>query len=657
MSYLHLPRIIFTGDFQADVATVNNDVRHFDNETFEKRFQFPREESSDINNGAWNPEGSNNFKLLNCQIIQGTLPDERVVNNQTDDILIGASVNGSPYFSNGKMVDLDPQMQMASELWAVKLRFSTHDGQLLLEGDILPVGFRDIQPRQFPNTEDDTYYMRNGQRMGACWASVLENLKWGSHAMKSPLLKALKLATKSNRIAVQLTSFGFYYSHKDGRFSLGRIMGCIGPWLSDEPDLFAPARRLYGAVSQYFRYSNFYVNKHLHSLTVDLGGSYPINSALGDLNINFPKVKLAVSKKAITIPQANPDHKYRIAPDQFIEIGTVVPASPGSWLLDTAGIVSFRLTKEALNLLNDHQLLLLIEEQGENIIYARESIKGIHIRADSFIFRMDPGDQHKTKIYAYQWGEPLAGININIALLPPMADQGGGLENDPAPPLAKIPLINFPAGKIDHPLTVVTNKKGVATFTMSGGNPENYRKYVDGQLYLFSYKIEGFPELDQYFFFGMMMDLICVHLRDKFEVPENPEWDDVAAIWTQFGNVYPIMSKYIVDMSKMEELMKYTNILLHSFTRDIHDATYMPVTRDLSKNKMLTLIKWLKNPIASNDNGPKRATEASLAVTNELSIDKTLSSRMKEITNQKGGFKDIPITGPFDARYTIESID
>ena len=32
MSYLQFPRLAFTGKFQADVSTVNNDPRHFDNE-------------------------------------------------------------------------------------------------------------------------------------------------------------------------------------------------------------------------------------------------------------------------------------------------------------------------------------------------------------------------------------------------------------------------------------------------------------------------------------------------------------------------------------------------------------------------------------------------------------------------------------------------
>ncbi len=41
MSYLGNLRLVFSGDFQADVSTVNNDVRHYDTYSFESRFQEP----------------------------------------------------------------------------------------------------------------------------------------------------------------------------------------------------------------------------------------------------------------------------------------------------------------------------------------------------------------------------------------------------------------------------------------------------------------------------------------------------------------------------------------------------------------------------------------------------------------------------------------
>ena len=53
MSYLDPVRLVFFGDFQADVSTVNNDVRHYDNATWEARFQGLQQGKTE--NGWWRP--------------------------------------------------------------------------------------------------------------------------------------------------------------------------------------------------------------------------------------------------------------------------------------------------------------------------------------------------------------------------------------------------------------------------------------------------------------------------------------------------------------------------------------------------------------------------------------------------------------------------
>ena len=62
MNYLDSPRLTFAGEFQADVSTVNNDVRHHDNATVEERCQRYSEGSTE--NAWWNPIGGTAFWLL-----------------------------------------------------------------------------------------------------------------------------------------------------------------------------------------------------------------------------------------------------------------------------------------------------------------------------------------------------------------------------------------------------------------------------------------------------------------------------------------------------------------------------------------------------------------------------------------------------------------
>ncbi len=54
MSYLDSTHLTFSGDFIADVSTVNNDPAHYNNDTFVPSFQQP---ALNRTNGWWNPEG------------------------------------------------------------------------------------------------------------------------------------------------------------------------------------------------------------------------------------------------------------------------------------------------------------------------------------------------------------------------------------------------------------------------------------------------------------------------------------------------------------------------------------------------------------------------------------------------------------------------
>ena len=67
MSYLDSPRIHFRGWFQADVSTINNDVRFFQNDSFVPEYQ-----QLDTN-GSWNPRGTAVFRILDCSVTGGFL--------------------------------------------------------------------------------------------------------------------------------------------------------------------------------------------------------------------------------------------------------------------------------------------------------------------------------------------------------------------------------------------------------------------------------------------------------------------------------------------------------------------------------------------------------------------------------------------------------
>ena len=67
MSYLNNTRLVFSGRFQSDVSTVNNDVEHFNIDTFELNDQ---DFGQGTTNGWWNPCGSGAFRLIDCKVTE-----------------------------------------------------------------------------------------------------------------------------------------------------------------------------------------------------------------------------------------------------------------------------------------------------------------------------------------------------------------------------------------------------------------------------------------------------------------------------------------------------------------------------------------------------------------------------------------------------------
>src|SRR5579871_7012852 len=115
MSYLGGPRLVFAGQFQADVSTVNNDPMHFDNATFK-----PSDQQSP--GGWWNPTGTGAWRLIGCTVKSVVYSDGTTCDDPSVDPVVGLAVESvNPPFQEAKLVDLDSEQQMVSEIWALKV--------------------------------------------------------------------------------------------------------------------------------------------------------------------------------------------------------------------------------------------------------------------------------------------------------------------------------------------------------------------------------------------------------------------------------------------------------------------------------------------------------------------------------------------------------
>jgi hypothetical protein len=585
MSYLHAPRLVFTGDFLSDVSTVNNDTAHYNNTTFQPNFQQPGRGAT---NGWWNPEGGAVFDFQNCSVKQIFLPDGTTQTSHSGDLIIGQAVVGAEGRPTGKMVDLDPDAQMFSALWCVQLRICTANGDLLFKGDINTTSFRDIQMRQLDGGKS------NGQPLGATWTSVITNVEWGKAAEQSAFLKTLRATTQNNTLAINMNPFGYYYNHNDGRFSLGRIIGSIGPYFESEPLTFAAARRLYGINytpsirGTYFSVSNFLAEPGAKRLSVDFGASFPVADSIGTVNYK-QDLRLAVSKVPQTGVASRQTPTFYISPNDFIEIGALDYQSDPNWLNKTGGIVSFNNLPDAtVSALNNNQLILITPsttQPGQYAIIAREAIDGLVARADNFIQRLDYGQSADIDFYTYQWGKLLPNTGISITLDPPTPDTPVGPKN----PISELYGNNYPAEGLSFNGQISTNPQGKAQMPLTGNAIYSPRVYIDGQIYYITYQT---ATVDQAF----GTESLVVHLRDYFEEIAYPVWDDISEMMIQYSNLYPIMSKYVVNLADPLALAEKKNILIFAFSRGMNDTMHMPVTRDLSDTKRQTILNWLNNP-------------------------------------------------------------
>jgi hypothetical protein len=653
MSYLNLPRLTFAGLFEADVNTVNNDVRNFSASTFEPRFQTPQVQlpgGKTEFNGWWNPNGSNNFRLLQCVTTGAAAPHGMACADA--DPALGLTVDAQISRTAAKIVDLDPQFQFASAIWGMRIALMGGD-TLLMSAEFLPASFRDIYFGRLIN-EGSGQPVPGSSGASARFTGTLARVAFTAEAARSPFLRALETVAKANdgRLSMSLMTYGYRRTAvKDGR-TFGSVIGSIGPWLRGEPLNFAPGRRFAPVVTQDNPFAGAsgigFMNAALAPdkavLSVDFGMSLPLllsSEGTGDaaqpiiLPMNIGPLRVVVQKQAdgfkvgadgaleLTAVTAAGD---KLNPGQYEEIG-VIQGYDFAWLRRTGGIVDLPVPPAARALIHDHPLAILSSDpkSGETIAI-RETVAGLWVRADDFVQRLDTAKEGWTastaSLHAMKYGAPYAGAPLNVSLQP--EQQGAGGTDDPnevKPPQAPIPPINVPSAKISLPSALTAGPDGVATLTYQALDPGNPRGYIDGQIYVFKYSFAVSSNSPSPQSPMPRFENIAVHVRNAFTPPATPSWEtDIAPILIQYGNLYPIMSRGLFSLSDYATVVANARLLYLAFTLPIDDPNYMPATRDLSAGKRAMLLSWLAGYLtgAPGDYGALPVLPAGAALENPL---------------------------------------
>lgn len=582
VSYLDSPRLHFAGWFQADVSTINNDVRFYQNASFVAEYQQLEQ------NGSWNPEGTGVFRFLDC-IVTGGFLNGRQVTTDADDPVISMTVQNAADRAPGKLVDLDPQQQMVSQIWGMQVRLVDSGTKTRFRGEYKPAAFTNLWQRQKEG-------VRRDQQLAACYQSVLDEVVWFDLS-DSPLLKELQAATEAARLSIEFNLYGYGRDSSIPRYTMGRVAGTIGPYFKGEPKHFVQGRQMVAVAPNFTQPAGGINNlqgklaQDQQSVTFDFGNTFPIQKADSGL-MDIGKVLAGVLK---TNPDSVPS---KVTTDGVVLIGEVLYL-PENWYRQSAGVQSFDLSSNAAarELIETCPLVLLtpLPDAGGYKVLLQESVGGLYVRADSNVFRIDPGETQSVDFYASRFGLPLKNVTIRIASTQGfMGGSGAGDTVTPAPhPTATIPTIGIPADYLRYLPSIVTDGGGHASLaiTASDSGPGKPRGYISGQLYGIGYQLADKPAG----YVSNPLNYVSILAFSTKRVPDIPTWyRDIQQLFTQYGNLYPIMGRYVVDLRDYHSVVSRIEVLDLAFSLPINDPNHMPVTRDLGASDRATILKWLR---------------------------------------------------------------
>jgi hypothetical protein len=566
MSYLNPLRIHFAGEFTAAPSTVNNDVRHFDNAHFMPNFQLPGEGTM---NGWWNPNGDHRFEFA-CPATAVLYGDGTVAAPGSDPALLftvqSATGLGKP---PAKIVDLDPQQQMVSMVFGLDVTIVAAPGAApLLRGAFRPAAFTDLWQRR-PTQPGD-------EGLSVMYQSVIESLVWGD-VSSSRFLGELRAAATDGILSIRFNLDG--YSMDPGtpgapnpKFTKGRLVGTIGPGALAEPRHFVQGRHLAG--SRRLNFSVALLDEPAGKVRIDLGNALPVDPSTGQM-LDIGVLSLVcrpTGAAALTLGNI----EYRAA----------------NWYTNTSGIVDLpagrSLTGPELAAVRTNPLVLVLDPPGTApaVDAASEANGGVHVRADMFVGRLNPGDDFPVDFYASQFGQPLAAAKIDLQhqdfAAPPTSPPG----------VTPTPQMGIPQSALTFPEAAVCDANGRATVTLHASDPRNSRGYIDGQIYFVLYAPDGLDLANP-------NDFLSILVWNAFASDVPPTWyGSMQRIFQLYGNLYPIMRDspdFSIDLGSYDSVSSNRVKILGTLSLPVTDPHYMPVTRDLSEAKRSAMVSWLTN--------------------------------------------------------------
>ena len=219
-----------------------------------------------------------------------------------------------------------------------------------------------------------------------------------------------------------------------------------------------------------------------------------------------------------------------------------------------------------------------------------EPAGGLFVRADQFVFRLNPGAAATADLYATRFGQPYAGAAVITVPVPGRLQPDSPLAPGQAPPVA------VPADAVSYPVRVVTDARGRARLRLRARDPGRPRDYIDGQVYALCPVLEDTIAVPGDPYPYNQWNFVSLLVWSGFSPGEPPTWHgDVEPVLRQYANLYPVMRDFL-DLGDYASVCANAKRLMFAFGLDAGDPDSMPVTRDLSAAKRDTILRWLSEP-------------------------------------------------------------
>ena len=568
MSYLQTPRIHLAGRFYANPSTSNN---------FRNNYSSPPPKKLQL---TFDTMGKHYFQFRDCTVTSAYSASGAV----TVDQVLGAKFHSVDTSDSAKLVDLDVDNQNVSAIFGMQLALTVAGGASIT-GSMRTCELNGL----WQNVHEPGAQLSPETASSGSFQTVvlIPKASW-PETPGSPLLQSLRDACDIEEgnylLSFKFVVDAFQTNCLAATFLTGRMVGTLGPGLADEPAQcpgarwlnYPPPSHAFGITpielptSQFYP-GPFYVDETRKKLVIDLGNSVPLHSVEGPATHSGQIIATILS-----------DPPNFIGPVDF----------SGYARITQAGIVELDLTPDQIALLSSNPLHLVSQAAGLNGLHIlAEAPDGLDFAVDNRVFRMAPdtpnwqGKNWRSGVanaIVRRYGKPAGGVQLLAALIASAPNQ-----SLPEPP----DVVRFEISSSDQ--------NGIAAVTLSAiadPNPNGRPADLDGQIYeigIFNSRPTTPPSNTQPTN-PSGERTITIHVYSECLVQAAPPWSLIQSWMSPYMRLYPAMKEF-VDLSDESQFLFFRQGIQGMFSLPFDSPGYMPVTRDLSPNRIQNIINYIQN--------------------------------------------------------------